>query len=247
MFQKDNLISIIAISKDDPQGLLVTLKSIKQQACFYEVIVIAKGSSLDLDFNSLDIPYIKIFPQNSTGGISSAFNQGIMESSGSWINFLNGGDSYSESNVLLNVASQIRLLDKDVNVITFKSIDAVSGITIPRARDFEKRRIELISHQASFFRRELFSLLGLYSPVIKIRMDFEWMLRAKNHLHVCWIDSVIVNFEGNGISSNMVFQSCSEELFILIQFRSQFSKILILLLGYFPFRVVRKFFRSIKS
>src|SRR5688572_23038982 len=94
------LLTVVVISKDDPAGLAGTLRSVECQAFDdLEVIVVAKGSSAGLDAAAFRLAALTLLEQRD-GGISAAFNEGIARSRGRWINFLNGGDCYSDAAIL---------------------------------------------------------------------------------------------------------------------------------------------------
>jgi glycosyltransferase involved in cell wall biosynthesis len=236
------LLTIVVISKDDPRGLERTLRSIEQQSFRgYEVVVVAKGTSVRFDAGVLDLP--RLVPlQQASAGISEAFNEGIRQASGEWINFLNGGDSYTDSGVLERLHAG---LASPVALVTARAQDRTTGIWIPRDRTFAQRNLELVAHQASFFRRDLFERHGLYSADFRIRMDFEWMLRLPRETAVLWLDDVIVDFEGGGISTVQPVSNSLEELRALRRHHRGLLRIAALLGVYLPMRVARHLLRKL--
>lgn len=240
---QEPLLSIIVISKDDPVGLQRTLESIRAQTCReFEVVVVLKGRSTDVAMPASlrDCTTVRI---QTGSGISAAFNEGIAAARGRWINFLNGGDAYRDQRSLFAVASE--LSKHSAVLVTCRARDGVTGVLIPRDGSFRKRRTELVSHQATFFSRRLFSELGGYSPAYRIRMDFEWMLRVPSGTPVTWIDSVLISFAGNGVSSIKPVMSCWEELNALRQHQRGVWRMLALLILYLPWRTTRAAWRRL--
>lgn len=236
------LLTIVVISKDDPRGLERTLRSIERQSFRgYEVVVIPKGTSGGFDTSMLDLPRI-ITVQQTSAGISEAFNEGIRQASGEWINFLNGGDSYADGAVLERMHAG---LVPALAVATARAQDRSTGIRIPRDRTFAQRNLELVAHQASFFRRELFERHGLYSSDFRIRMDFEWMLRLPRETAVLWLDDVIVDFEGGGISTARPVGNSLEELRALRRHHRGLLRVAALLGVYLPMRAFRHMLRKL--
>jgi glycosyltransferase involved in cell wall biosynthesis len=236
------LLTVVVISRDDPDGLRRTLRSIAQQSVpDIEVVVVARGSSMSAAGEPL--PVQSTWIEQQADGISAAFNDGLARARGTWVNFLNGGDRYADSMVLQRMRA--RLESAGPAIVAARAQDARSGVRIPRDRSFAARNLELVSHQASFFRRELFGRLGPYSPDFRIRMDFEWMLRVPAGTPAAWVDEFIVDFEGGGISSTRPVASCLEEYRALRRHRRGALRIARLLAFYLPLRVGRQVLRRL--
>jgi len=226
---------VIVISKDDPQGLADTLNSIREQSFRdFEVVVVAKGRSAAAASGG-ELPALVVVEQ-AGNGISDAFNLGLSRARGRWINFLNGGDRYAGADSLATAA---QAMQTGVAVVSALAVDAKTGVQIPRARSFAARDLELVSHQASFFDAALFERHGHYSPTFRIRMDFEWMLRLPRDTRTAWLDTRLVAFEGNGISTVRPLRSSVEELRALKAHGKGAGRMLSLLCLYVPWRLAR--------
>ncbi len=237
------LVSIIVISRDDPKGLTATLQSIANQTFKdYEVVLVAKGCSLEIDAREWAFPDIRVKEQ-LTSGISAAFNEALALASGHVVSFLNGGDVYSNETVLQRMAPH--LAANSAAILAARAVDRRTGVRIPRDVSFMRRNLELVSHQASFFRRSLFDVHGTYAIDFRIRMDFEWMLRLPPQMTVHWLDETIVNFEGGGVSSMQPVRSSIEELRALRLHGRPFYRLMLLCGVYLPMRVARHGVRRI--
>ena len=237
-------LTVIVISKDDLPGLTSTLRSIEaQRVPPAEVVVVTKGDSDRIRLPDFVLPAVRHKVQHDNG-ISGAFNLALSMTSGDWINFLNGGDTYSNADALATLGRRLR---KDLDIVAGRARDRLAGNLIPRDLYFNARRVDHVSHQASLFRRALFERHGGYSVDFKIRMDFEWMLRVKDEVRVDWIDTVLFEFEGGGISSIDPVRSCREELDALRRHRAPWPQRARLLGLYLPFRVVRNWLRNLHS
>ena len=237
------LVSIVVISKDDPTGLCRTLASIAEQRfADLEIVVVVKGDSGSVDACERSHQPYQWLVQWSAG-ISNAFNEGIAAARGRWINFLNGGDAYRHASVLSELEGVLRRTD--ALLVTGRARDSRTGVMIPRDHSFRNHNVELVSHQASFFDRSLFERYGLYDRAFSIRMDLEWMLRLPQDIPSIWHDEVLVAFEGQGISSTRPWCSCMEELHALRIHRRSFSRMVRLLVLYFPFRLARSHWRRL--
>lgn len=234
-------ISVIVISKDDIPGLINTLHSIERQRISpSEVIVVTKGQSNNIRLEDFKIRANLRHLLQEDSGISSAFNLALSVAQEEWVNFLNGGDVYADSGVLVRMHSKSF---EDIDIVAGRAYDKSSKNLIPRDLYFEKKRLDQISHQASFFRRKMFQRFGGYSPDFRIRMDFEWMLRLDSKVRVIWIDEILINFEGGGASSIFPVRSCLEEYNVLQLHNHSFLKRGRLLLLFLPYRVIRNLIR----
>ena len=237
-------LSVIVISKDDLAGLSGTLRSIAAQSMPPdEVVVVTKGDSDRIRMADFALPPARHAVQQDKG-ISAAFNLALSLAGGQWINFLNGGDAYAQREVLAAVRPR---LAEGIDIVAGRARDRIAGNLIPRDLYFRSRRVDQVSHQASFFQRALFEQHGSYSPDFRIRMDFEWMLRVAEHARVDWFDAVLVDFEGGGASSIHPWRSCREELDALRRHRAPWSRRARLLGLYLPFRVARGWVRGLRA
>jgi glycosyltransferase involved in cell wall biosynthesis len=234
-------ISVIVISKDDISGLKKTLQSIECQRIHpNEVIIVTKGASNNIRLEDFKIQaYLRHVVQKDNG-ISSAFNLALTFAKEEWVNFLNGGDVYADSEVLARLNSKSF---EDIDIIAGRAFDNSSKNIIPRDLYFKKNRLDQISHQASFFRREMFERFGGYSQNFRIRMDFEWMLRLDDMVRVIWLDELLINFEGGGASSIYPMLSCLEEYSALCRHNHSFLRRARLMLLFLPYRIVRNLIR----
>lgn len=240
----DNSLSVIVISKDDLPGLQGTLRSIEAQTVAPdEVLIVTKGDSDRIDLADFSLRGARHVVQQDRG-ISAAFNLALSMARCDWVNFLNGGDRYVDSNVLQRLQPHLR---PEHDIVAARARDRLNGNVIPRDLYFSKHRIDQVSHQASMFRRALFKRHGDYSSAFRIRMDFEWMLRVACAARVDWVDDVIVDFEGGGASSVNPWQSCMEELRALRLHRAPWSTSLRLIFLFLPYRMLRAWLRSART
>ncbi len=232
--------TIIVISKDDLVGLDRTLRSIESQDCRgHTTVLVTKGESDRIATGNYDLGRL-VHVRQRTAGISNAFNEGLTVAEGEWVNFLNGGDVYAHPRVLTEIS---RLLESSTSIIAGRAMDVTTGTVIPRDRTFARRDHELVSHQATFFRRNLFRDYGGYCEKYSVRMDFEWMLRIARTTPVYWLDRELVRFQGAGVSSSRPWRSCVEELAALRRHGRGPVRIVKLLALNLPFRLARALLR----
>ena len=134
-------------------------------------------------------------------GIYNAMNKGIALSLGRYLHFLGSGDTLCPG-VLRALADRLpkddhlQFIYGDVNWRTFLGI--YGGV-------FDRSRLgrENISHQAIFYDRRIFDLLGGFDERYKICADYAMNIRCFSHpdIRKTHLDLVVADFEGGGVSA----------------------------------------------
>jgi glycosyltransferase involved in cell wall biosynthesis len=235
------LVSIVTISRNDPDGLLRTLRSVAEQSFSgFEHILVLEGSSIVPDeWADARQRLVKA----SATGISNAMNAGVSVAAGHWVQFVNGGDAYADSDALREMVASAT---QEVDMVCAFARVGNRGFTLPRQALQPGRDVFLyVSHQATLFRRGLFSTHGMFSSAYRIRMDLEWLSRLPTTSVYCFLDRITIDFDPNGVSSNRVVASSREEFSILwrrADLRWRAVKVALLLL---PFRIIRREYRRL--
>jgi glycosyltransferase involved in cell wall biosynthesis len=208
--------TVITISRDDPSGLARTLASVSAQAAApLQTVVVRAGRSLDLAFDPRVAPLVSEVPDPALG-ISAAFNAAIAASRGEWLVFLNGGDAFHAPDSLRDLGACCRA-NAGADIVACRAATD-TGDRIPWRLPRSFTDFLFISHQASAFRRTLFSEVGPYSPDFRVRMDLDWMARyllRNGHGRIAFVDRVIVDYRLDGISSTNIADFYGEELRVL--------------------------------
>lgn len=202
--------SIITVVKNDATNLVNTVESvISQSFCDYEYIVIDGGSTdatLEVIKNYDDA--IDLWISEPDRGISDAFNKGIVLSNGEYIQLLNAGDMFIDSDVLKLVSRNC-----DMPVITgYAKHEASKVPDTPLQTSDPLRKKSMISHQASFVRRDVYEFVGLYNINFRIRMDYEFWLRALSVFDFKFIEKYMVDFKA-GASMEQLETFYQEEVY----------------------------------
>jgi len=241
------LISIITIGKENCNSLLKTMNSVKQQSYkSIEHIIVYCGKKNDVEkalvnLRYNDLKYKVIFDEGY--GISSAFNIGVLNSSGEYIIFLNSGDIFYEKDSLVKLVNR---LDENIDIVTGYSVKEFWGGTLPRKKLNLKKYSQriYISHQASLFKRDLFYKYGLFNNNFKVRMDLEWLSRLDNKVNMKFVNAKIILFESGGISEKYVNRSTYEEILVLSKnIPKTIKRIIIVTLFLSWYRNVRNIYR----
>jgi glycosyltransferase involved in cell wall biosynthesis len=203
-------LSIITISKDDPDGLDKTLTSTQGIASVEQIVVLGG----DRTQPSWDV--VKRFDciplQQLDRGISAAFNLGLSAATGLGVIFLNGGDILLEPGLITQaIACLSQHPENDILLYDAIFDDALAGPYLYRSRRGSSPRLNTIglgmpgSHQAMIVRRSSFAQIGRFCPDYQVAMDYDWLCRwhqnSASDRRICAVDfPPIVTVDGKGIS-----------------------------------------------
>ena len=196
-----NKVSIITVVWNDSEGLERTIKSIINQTYENIEFIVIDGGSTD---GTLEI--IKKYEKNidyvvseEDKGIYDAMNKGIIASTGSWLSFMNAGDTFINEHIL----KKVKFENFDDKVLLYGKKVYNKKVIEPLA--IEKLKVGEIhaNHQSMFFNKKLLGDELIYNLEYKIYGDYE--LGNKIYLHypklITYIDIIIADFEGGGVSS----------------------------------------------
>lgn len=206
-------LSIITINYNNAQGLLKTLDSVACQTFPNIQHIIVDGNSSDgskeivQDYNFVDV--IKISEPDS--GIYNAMNKGVKKASGDYLLFLNSGDTL-RANTIIETTIPHLLRGKDLYygdlMMKFEDREHIKKYpeTLSFYYFFHKGSLP---HPSLFFKRSLFTNIGLYKEKFKIVADWDYYVSAifKHDATYERMDIVISNFDGYGISSDPKYRA----------------------------------------
>lgn len=199
--QKSRLISIITPTFNAGGKIAATIASVRRQDPSLFDNHIVDGGSLDdtVSVARRDAPEA-IVTSATDAGIYDAINQGIARSSGRFLYVLGAGDVLRPG-ILASLAE--RLTAAPPNSIVYGNVFWV-GRNLLYNGPFTKRHLTLrsICHQAMFIDRSLFELHGMYDRRYPISADWHFNIRCFSdpRVHVQYIDEIIADYEGGGIS-----------------------------------------------
>lgn len=194
--------SIAVVTLNAEANITETIKSILSQTCTDYEIVVKDGDSRD---NTLElIPQlnnIRIFKRNDSS-VYDGMNQAISETRGSFIIFMNAGDSFCGIGVLDAVKMYSKQQGLKQNCVIYGDYFNADALVIQDKKysDFSYFR-KPICHQTMFYSRELFDKYGEYNIAYKISADYELIGRLKKaNVSFVHIDIPICRYQGGGIS-----------------------------------------------
>jgi glycosyltransferase involved in cell wall biosynthesis len=195
------IFSIVLATYNCGRKVEPTIESILcQKKDLFELIVL-DGASTD---DTLDC--IKKYESELTlisekdGGVYDAFNKGIDSARGEYLYFIGAGDKLREG--VLETVSEF--LPSDVPALVYGDAFVVKE-QIHYGGEYDESRLQKqnICHQAVFYHRDIFRLIGKYELRYSIFSD--WALNLKcfgnRRIRKRYLERVIVDFEGGGLSS----------------------------------------------
>ena len=200
------ILSIITINKNNAAGLEKTLRSIVLQKFREYEIIIIDGASSDssLEVISKYLENIAYWVSESDLGIYNAMNKGIKKATGKYCFFLNSGDYLVDNDVLNKVFGKAPtediLFGNLIVTINDKNADMVYG---KETLNFSDIYSNIVKHQASFIKKELFDSYGFYNERRKIIADWEFFLKTLGFGNVSYryVNVFISYFDNDGLSN----------------------------------------------
>jgi len=144
-------------------------------------------------------------------GISEAFNKGIKNSTGDFLLMLNCGDIFLSDSVI-----DFDILSKNIDKIVAYQSQTTHGNAFPSNYVYRDDRDQncflamknsvnnaMLAHQATFVPKHVYEKIGVYDNKYRIRMDFEFFLRASKKHEIVFYNKPIVLYPTDGISSKL--------------------------------------------
>jgi glycosyltransferase involved in cell wall biosynthesis len=187
-------LSIVTITKNNPDGMLRTLNSIPDNHSDYLQYIVVDGDTGNRSFYSEErLKKIDVLLIGQDAGISDAFNKGITKAQGDYILLLNSGDELISHEALSNAIDH---LGNGSDVLCFSVISESTGGIVPN------HFTELPPHQGMCVGQKVYELIGGYSISFKLRMDYDFIMRATGKGIVFHYSKIVLSkYESGGIST----------------------------------------------
>jgi glycosyltransferase involved in cell wall biosynthesis len=198
-------ITIITINYNNFEGLKKTFESLSAQTWQDFEYIVIDGGSTDGSLKLLEknTSLISYWVSEPDKGVYHAMNKGIEKAKGEYLLFLNSGDHFFNKKVL----AKSEHLIKDYDLIYFNQY--VIGKTkkfikeYPETLSFAHFLKDNIPHQATFIKKELFKIVGLFKEDFKIVADWKFFLDCvcKYNTSYRHVNKVLTVFYQDGMSS----------------------------------------------
>jgi glycosyltransferase involved in cell wall biosynthesis len=200
-------LSIITINYNNLEGLKRTVDSVLNQTWKEFEYIVIDGGSTDgsAEYIESKSEHIDYWISEPDKGIYNAMNKGIVKATGEYLLFLNSGDHFFTNSVLQENNDKIANYDLIYFNIQNVGENFSKIISYPAILRFSDLFFNILSHQATFFRKNLFKKVGLYDENLKIVSDWKFMIVAlfKYHCSYLKVDETLSTYYLDGISSFM--------------------------------------------
>lgn len=196
-------VCVITVCRNALLGLQLTSLSVQMQQYADLCYVVIDGASTDGTVQYLqEVGYfVNTWVSEPDSGIYDAMNKGIDHCpSDAWVLFLNAGDRFAQSDVLLRLGN---LLDGAVDIV-FGDVAVRSDSDRPRVYRAQHDATGKMPgcHQAMLVRSELLRQLR-FDVSYKVGADFEFYLRAvRGGARIAIFDGVIAEIAPEGFSAS---------------------------------------------
>ncbi len=211
MSRQETKFSIITVCLNAESTILGTICSVKMQTYLdYEYIIwdgLSEDCTLDIIMTNINTDNTLVFTGKDSG-LYNAMNQAIKKCNGDYVLFLNSGDSFTDENVLADVAKWIEK-DKSKSDIYFGNVLRIrEDRTVLETYRGKKVVLRLLlagrmpCHQSIFTKTEIMKRY-LFDESYTITADYNFLMKCYRYRHVIsHIDRVISYSDcRDGISS----------------------------------------------
>jgi glycosyltransferase involved in cell wall biosynthesis len=202
----NKIFSIIIPTYNCENVICSTLESIKRQKNnLYQLIIIdgcSEDNTIKIINNYRNLVNKLIVEKDK--GIYDAMNKGVKHATGKYVYFLGAGDIL-EDNILEKLSTDIP--NEDIN---FLYGNVYYGSNKNRIYDGKFNQYKLtkinICHQAIFYSREIFSMIGYYDLKYKIFADWAYNIKCfgDKRIHKKYVNEIISTYQDDGISSRVI-------------------------------------------
>ncbi len=195
------IFSIITPTYNCGTKIAKTINSVlSQDSSLYEYIVIDGDSDDGTQSEIKKFEGRLTFISEPDLGPYDAMNKGVDRARGKYIYFLGAGDTL-RPNALRNLAG---LMPDSELAFVYGNVYWVDEAFI-YGGEFDKLRLETynICHQAIFYERAIFDVTGKFELDYKILADYVLNIKCfgNDKIQKIYLDYVIANFEGGGLSA----------------------------------------------
>jgi glycosyltransferase involved in cell wall biosynthesis len=213
-------VTVITVVYNAVSLIETTIRSVLEQDYPNLEYIVIDGGSDDGTLTIIEsyrdrISYSISEPDN---GIYDAMNKGIAHTSGTWINFMNAGDSFVDRHILSQVFNEIAS-DTDIAAGGIHYIENDGSKVYKPARGLEYRFHGMFCYHQAMLTKTALMKEYLFNTVFKIAADYDFVLKcAHKNKQFQFFDYPIANHRFGGVSEHNMIKARIEDLFIQTQY-----------------------------
>lgn len=211
------LVTVITINYNNAAGLERTIKSVREQTAQDVEHIVIDGGSTDgskeiIEKYKSGFSYWVSEPDH---GVYDAMNKGIARATGTYLLFLNSGDTLHGNDILSNIQPFLTgneaIIYGNLNMIKENGSSFIN--TYPQKLDFNFFKNTSLGHPATFIKSTLFKKYGNYRTDLNIVADWAFFLKTICIEQVSYkkVTLVIANFYEGGISTALAHETKHKE------------------------------------
>lgn len=213
-------LSIITINLNHATGLEGTIRSVLDQTFRDHEFIVVDGGSTDGSLTVIRTHADRItrWVSEKDKGIYNAMNKGLALATGEYVCFMNSGDQFYAPDVLQTVFAGNQYPEDLLygDVIRSDGPKGLRRVTQPDPLTVARFFTIGLCHQATLYKRELFSVLGNYDENLVLAGDWEFTIRVllarRSTRHLPFI---LTRYEGAGLSVTQRERNEQEKQLIL--------------------------------
>ena len=211
--------SIIMPTLNSAATIGLALESLIRQDCRDFELIVSDGVSTD---GTLEIVFAARARLESMTvltrqdeGIYDAINKAIAVARGQWVYVLGSDDCLHAPTVLSRFRKELAaarepLVYGDV-IVRGKTPIAADGERYDGEFTLQRLLTRNICQQAVFYRRDLFKQMGVFETRYRVVADWHFALRTFTRHPARWVDAVVCDFAGGGLSSREIDQAFAQD------------------------------------
>lgn len=199
------LVSIITVNYNNLEGLKKTIESVRSQTykTFEHIVVDGGSNDGSAEYIQANYEFFDYWLSEPDSGVYQAMNKGIKKAKGEYLLFLNSGDHFYKAEVLEENYQYIT--NYDIIYFDLQVIDTKKTFIkkYPNILSFSYFVKDTLPHPATFIKKELFNLVGLYKEDFKIVSDWKFFMDSicKFNVTYKYVTKIASVFYLDGISS----------------------------------------------
>ncbi len=201
---EQKIFSIVMPTLNCGSKVDATIRSVLSQKKSLVELIIVDGGSTDDTLSIIEkyVDELKLITEQDEGAYD-AMNKGINMAAGRYLYFLGAGDRLREG-VLETIKSA--MLDQPFAFVYGDVHRLNLDVRYKGMFSKSKLRRSNICHQAIFYERTIFDVIGKYDTKYRQLADYAFNMKcfADSRIQFKYLDYVIADYEGNGASENIV-------------------------------------------